>query len=191
MRLSLVLLLALAACVSSASGTRPADPIAPPPAVSSACTAPEFHQLDFWLGKWDLVLHARKLPGLDEWTDARGTQVIESILGGCAIAESFAADGPEGAWAGRSYSSWQPKLGKWRQTWVDDQGSYLAFTGGLEDGTMTLYGEPRLGPDGNEVRMRMVWLNVTPDRLEWQWQRSADQGKSWSPVLRIDYHRRK
>ena len=44
----------------------------------------------------------------------------------------FTAEGPGQPWAGRSYSMWQPATGQWRQTWVDDSGSYLAFTGGLD-----------------------------------------------------------
>src|SRR4051812_29704320 len=123
---------ALAAC-AHAPGNAPIEATpAPAPAASGApppaCTAPEYHQLDFWLGDWDVVVHARKSPDSDAWADAPGTQHVEKLLGGCAISESFTASGPGPAWAGRSYSSWQPApLGKWRQTWVDDQGSYLAF----------------------------------------------------------------
>ncbi len=186
--LSSAVALGLCACAHPAG---PAPPVAaPPPATSPACSAPEFRQLDFWLGQWDVVLHARKAPEIDEWDEAHGTQRIESILSRCAIAESFAADGPGGAWAGRSYSSWQPQAGKWRQTWVDDQGSYLAFVGGLEHGVMTLYGEKRLLPDGTEVQMRMLWLDVTPRSLHWEWQRSTDAGQTWMPMLKIDYRRR-
>jgi hypothetical protein len=151
-----------------------------------ACATPEHRQLDFWIGDWDVSVRARSAPDKDEWAEAKGTQHIESILGGCAIAESFAAEGPGQPWAGRSYSSWQPAEKRWRQTWVDDGGSYLAFTGGLEGGTMALYGEPRAGK-----QMRMVWLDVKPDALRWEWQRSTDGAKSWKPMMIIEYRRRK
>lgn len=79
------------------------------------------------IGDWDVAIHARKSPTSEIWDDAKGRQHVETILGGCAISETFSAEGPGQPWAGRSYSTWQAPAGKWRQTWVDDQGSYLAF----------------------------------------------------------------
>jgi hypothetical protein len=180
--------LALAAC---AHPRAPAPPAAAGAAPAAACAAPEFRQLDFWVGDWDVVVKARQAPDSDAWAEAPGTQHIEKILGGCAIAEHFSASGPGPAWAGASYSMWQPQLGKWRQTWVDDQGSFLEFEGGVDAaGTMALYGPPRAQKDGTLVQMRMIWLDVGKDALRWEWQRSVDAGKSWSPMMIIAYRRR-
>jgi hypothetical protein len=178
--------MAVGACAHAAAPVPP-TPVAEPVA---ACAAPEFRQLDFWIGDWDIVVHARKAPDSEAWADAPGRQHIERVLGGCAISETFSATGPGPAWAGRSYSSWQPKLGKWRQTWVDDSGGYLLFEGGVEAGTMALYGEPRNLPDGTLVQMRMIWLDVSADALRWEWQRTSDAGKSWRAMMTIDYKRR-
>lgn len=187
--------LALLACATSAPAGpgAPVGPVAaaapptPPTSVAVACAAPEHRQFDFWIGAWDLVVKTRAAPD-GPWTEARATQRIEAILGGCVIAEHFEADGPGTPWAGRSYSMWQPALGAWRQTWVDDQGGFLAFTGAVEDGAMTLYGEPR-DKDGHRVQMRMVFLDVTADALRWEWQRSVDDG-AWAPQMVIEYRRR-
>src|SRR5690349_2272168 len=129
------LLLVVAAC-THAKSPRAAAPQTP----SAACAAPEYRQFDFWDGDWELTVKARAAPDSDQWGEAQGHQHVESILGGCATAEHFAAEGPQQPWAGASYSSWQPTESKWRQTWVDDSGGYLTFEGGLEDGAMTLYG---------------------------------------------------
>jgi len=144
--------------------------------------------MDFWLGDWNVVVHARQQPE-GPWADASGHQHVESILGGCAIAETFTADGPGSAWAGRSFSSWQPTVGSWRQTWVDDSGSYLAFTGNVEGGAMTLYGEKRT-KDDKTIQMRMVFQHVTPTSLHWEWQRTDDDWKTSTPMMTIDYTRR-
>src|SRR5689334_12035588 len=90
------LALALAACASAPPATKPAaaTPVA-------ACATPEHRQFDFWIGDWDVAVHARAAPDKDEWGDARGTQHVSAILGGCAIAEDFAAAGPGAPWAGR------------------------------------------------------------------------------------------
>lgn len=192
----IVLTLVLSSCSAPASkpvvtptpGATPA--YATTLAVKPACASPEHRQLDFWIGDWDVTIRARQSPTSEAWGEARGTQRIEAILGGCAIAEHFAADGPTQPWAGKSYSVWQPKLGTWRQTWVDDGGSYLAFTGGIENGVMRLYGEPRT-VDGASVQMRMVFEDVTADTLHWEWQRSIDDWKTFTVMMAIDYQRRR
>jgi len=178
--LVLFLLTGLAATPAAAAPT--------PAAEARPCAAPQHRQLDFWIGDWDLVIRVRRGPEADTWLQARGTQHIEPILGGCAISETFSADGPGDPWAGRSYSMWVPALGKWRQTWVDDQGEYLAFTGGVEHGVMTLVGEPR-HKNGRTLRMRMVFLDVKPDSLRWEWQRDTGHSR-WRPMMVIEYRRR-
>jgi hypothetical protein len=180
-----ILVLCLCACAASAATPPPAAP-----AAAAACASPEHRQLDFWIGQWDVRVRARASPASDQWGEGRGTQRIESILGGCAIAESFAADGPQQPWAGRSYSSWQPQLGTWRQSWVDDSGGFIALTGGVERGEMTLYGEPRTVKD-QTVQMRMVFQRVARDSLHWEWQRSTDQWATHTTMIEIEYQRRR
>ena len=181
MRIASTLSLLVACAAPARVATAPATPVA-------ACASPEHRQLDFWVGSWDVAIRARSAPMADTWAEAKGTQRVEAVLGGCAIAEHFEASGPQQPWAGRSYSSWQPALGKWRQTWVDDQGSYLAFTGGVEDGTFVLYGEP-FEASGKQVQMRMAFRDVTADSIHWVWERTVDGGATWSPSLIIDYRR--
>lgn len=176
--------LAIAGC-STTAAPRVTAPAAP--AIVAACASPEHRQFDFWLGDWDLIIRARETAD-GPWVEAAGSQHIESILGGCAIAETFTAAGPGQPWAGRSYSSWQPLTTQWRQTWVDDSGGYLAFTGGLDGGTMTLVGEPRT-QDGKRILMRMVFFEVTATSLRWEWQRQLDGG-AWEPQMIIAYRRR-
>jgi hypothetical protein len=172
-----------AATPLAASGIAAADA-----AKSTACSGSEFHQFDFWIGDWDLVVHARTTPSGNKWADARGHQHVEAILGGCAIAEHFSADGPPKPWAGASYSAWQPQLARWRQTWVDDSGGYIALDGGIEHGVMTLYGEPR-DVDGLHIQMRMVFRDVTADTLRWEWQRTEDSWETATSMIIIDYRR--
>jgi hypothetical protein len=176
----------LAACSAPAKP----GPTTPPAPAAKACASAEHRQFEFWVGDWDVTVRARQSPTSETWGEAKGRQRIESILGGCAIAEHFSAEGPQTPWAGKSYSSWQPAAGKWRQTWVDDQGGYIALTGGVEAGVMTLYGEPRPTPDGKQLQMRMVFLDVTPRWLRWEWQRSEDGWQTSVVMMRIDYVRR-
>jgi hypothetical protein len=150
---------------------------------------PESRQLDFWIGDWDLKLKA-KSPTSDQWAEAKATNRIRSTLGGCVIEEDFRAEGPGSPWAGRSFSVYVPKQKRWRQTWVDDQGGYLAFTGGWADGKMTLDGEPQQR-EGKTIQMRMVFSDIGPDHITWTWERTEDGGKTWAPQLVIEYTRRR
>lgn len=174
----------------------PAAPAAPPAVAaqpssppSAACKGPEHRQLDFWIGEWDLVIRQRKAPESSEWDEAKGRNHIQAILGGCAVEESFTGEGPGAPWAGRSLSMYRPE-GRWRQTWVDDGGDYLAFTGGMKDGKMILTGEPR-EKEGKTVMMRMVFSDITPEHLSWSWDRSVDAGATWTPIMTIGYTRRR
>ena len=150
---------AVALVVIAGCAHAPVAPIATAP--NKTCASAAHRELDFWIGDWDVAIHARQSPTSDAWGNARGHQHVEAILGGCAIAEHFTGDGPGTPWAGASYSSLQPQ--GWRQTWVDDSGGYLALDGTPEGRAVTLYAEPReIG--GPKFQMRMVYDHVTPMR---------------------------
>ena len=132
-------------------------------------------------------MHSRATPTSDQWTDQRGTQHVTQTLSGCAIEESFSA-GPPTPWAGRSFSAFDAITRTWRQTWVDDSGSYLVFTGNPTGGDFIFVGEPReLG--STPFQMRMVFSKITHDALHWEWQRSEDAWATHVLLIAIDYTR--
>ncbi len=185
---SLPLALALlAACHSPDPAPPPTAPSSP--AIAAACTAPAHRQFDFWHGDWDVIVRARNAPTSEEWTEARGTNRVTSSLGGCVTEEHFAAAGPGPAWAGRSVSQLVATDGKWHQTWVDDQGSYMLFVGEWKSGEMILDGEPRT-KDGVTTRMRMVFHDIAPTHLQWRWEATKDDGATWRPMMTIAYAKR-
>ena len=87
-------------------------------------------------------------------------------------------------WAGTSLSQYLPAEKRWRQVWVDDQGSWLSFTGGKRGDDFVLVGEPQAGKT-----MRMVFHEIREDHLLWRWEGTRDGGKTWTPQLRIEYRR--
>ena len=141
------------------------------------CSAPEFAQFDFWLGEWDLT-----------WGDeGRGTNSITKILDGCVVREQF--DGrPSIEFQGISLSTYDIRTAKWRQTWVDNSGGYLDFTGEFTDGKMVLSRQALV--DGKPVKQRMVWYNIHSNELDWDWQRSDDDGETWQTLWQIHYRRK-
>jgi hypothetical protein len=134
-------------------------------------------EFDFWLGDWDVT-----------WGDnQRGRNKVEAILDGAVILEQF--DGQAASpLRGMSVSVYHPGRAEWRQTWVDNQGSYWAFAGGFAEGRMTL------GTDevrsGQAVKLRMQWHNIEANAFDWHWQRSEDGGQTWQVLWAIRYTRR-
>jgi hypothetical protein len=147
------------------------------------CESEQVREFDFWVGTWDL-----------EWKGPKGevqkgTNEITRILDGCVVRESFDG-GKDLSLKGQSYSMFDRNSGKWKQTWVDNQGSYLDFTGEKKDGKMTLSRE-FTNRQGKLMMQRMVFFNVRPDSLDWNWENSTDGGKTWNLVWHISYQRRK
>ncbi len=141
------------------------------------CSSPGARQFDFWLGDWDAT-----------WEGGRGTNRVEKILDGCVIHENFDGGGPGGnGLVGKSYSTYTPAMKKWRQTWVDNQGGYLDFVGGMEGKTMIL--SRAAERDGKKFLQRMVWYNIGRDAFDWNWERSDDGGRTWTTQWAIHYVR--
>ena len=43
--------------------------------------------------------------------------------------------------------------------------------------------------DGQTFLQRMVWYAITADSLEWNWERSNDDGDTWRVLWQIHYRR--
>ncbi len=147
------------------------------------CEAPGTSQFDFWLGEWDLTWPAEQTGG-KQGEIGKGTNSITKMFGRCVIRENF--NSPDAGLSGHSVSVYNVGKGRWQQTWVDDQGSYLLFSGEFRAGQMTLQTEPFQRGEKTLIN-RMVFRNITPDSLDWDWQTSADSGKTWKDLWNIHY----
>ncbi len=145
------------------------------------CSAPEIKQFDFWIGDWNLTW-----PGKQPAEIGHGRNTVTRILGGCVIQENFSGEAAH--LRGTSVSTFDAS-GKWRQTWVDNEGAYLDFMGEFKDGQMILQREA-VGPNGTKSLQRMVWKNITPNEFDWSWEASTDGGKTWRVQWPIHYKRR-
>jgi len=141
------------------------------------CSAPEANQFDFWVGEWEAT-----------WEGGKGTNTITKILGGCVIHEEFKAEG-ESPLLGISNSLYVNRVKKWKQTWVDNQGSYLDFIGKWEGDKMIL--SRSVKNDGVSISQRMVWFNISETEFDWNWESSNDNGNTWKVNWKIKYKRKK
>lgn len=147
------------------------------------CSSPESSQFDFWIGEWNLA-----------WSDSlHGTNRIEKFFGNCTIHENFSDQ--RSGYLGQSWSVYNPNYKQWQQTWVDNQGGYIALTGGMVADSMILKTEERTVPVSisatGKIINRMVFYNITPNSFDWSWEASVDGGKSWTPKWQIHYTRKK
>ena len=149
---------------------------------SNPCTAAEQKQLDFWVGEWDLTW-----PGAKDGEVAHGTNSIKRVLDGCVVEESFSA-GDSGHLRGTSVSIFDNATHTWKQSWVDNEGGYLDFDGGIDEGHM--YFKREAVKAGKKVLQRMIWKNVTANEFDWSWESSTDGGKTWQVQWPIHYKRK-
>ncbi len=133
------------------------------------------NEFDFWLGEW----------GVRWGEDGHGTNRIERILGDKIIQENFAS--PD--LLGISVSSYDHEREVWCQTWVDNTGTYLDFTGKFENRKMILTRDAVV--KGENCRQRMVWFNIKSDQFDWNWERSDDNSETWRVLWEIHYTRKK
>jgi Protein of unknown function (DUF1579) len=152
-------------------------------AAPNPCTTAEQKQFDFWVGDWALTW-----PGQNAGEVGRGTNSVKRILDGCVVQESFSGQDST-PMRGTSFSVFDATAGKWKQTWVDNEGGYLDFAGELNDRQLILQREAT-GKDGTKILQRMVWKNITANDLDWSWEASRDGGKSWQVLWPIHYKRK-
>jgi hypothetical protein len=133
---------------------------------------------DFWLGNWNAY-----------WSDSlRGINTITKILKDNVVEEHFVFN--DKSFVGRSWTVFDSKNAIWKQTWVDDAGAYLTFTGGQEGDKVILRMTDKKVTNGKTVSMRMVFYNINKDSFDWDWQSSEDE-KNWKSVWLINYKRKK
>ena len=157
-----------------------ADPISAQ--ADPANTSPD-QAFEFWLGEWELTWQN------EDGSTATGKNTVRWILGGEVIEENFEAlTGDMAGYEGKSYSVYNPQTGEWKQTWVDNEGSYLDFTGDISGGNR-IFHRTAVNADKNRFLQRMVFHDISDDSLIWDWERSEDEGETWQLMWRIHYQR--
>jgi tetratricopeptide (TPR) repeat protein len=130
----------------------------------------EYRQFDFWLGEWDVSAAGQPA----------GTNDVRLILGDCVVFENW--QGASGL-AGKSFNFYDAAEGHWRQIWVDDTGSVLDFTGGVEDGVMRYTATTRDHETGATTRHRLSFTPGPDGTVRQLWEQSNDDGATWQAVF--------
>jgi hypothetical protein len=164
---------ASAACCATAATQ------APPPAAATACQTAEHRQFDFWIGRWDVFQPDGK---------KAGENLIEPILGGCVLRETWRG---QGGFAGTSLNNYDPADGRWHQTWVDDHGGRLELAGRLQGRVMLLSSSgPHPDKPGKLLTQRIAWTPADDGSVRQLWETSEDGGATWSMAFDGKYVKR-
>jgi hypothetical protein len=130
------------------------------------CSAPEYHQFDFWVGEWDVF---------DEGGSTKEAHAtVTRVQNGCGLREQYR--GVDGS-GGESLSMYDPATSEWQQAWVSDRGQIVFIQGKLEGNAMALSGTDH--SVGAQLLVRGVWK---PERegVRETAERSSDGGRTWT-----------
>jgi hypothetical protein len=168
--LKIFLLIAIAACSCSVSPTAFASP--------EACSAnSESRQMDFWLGDWRVMY-----PG----TPGSANSKIYVELDKCLMVESW--DGGKGH-RGKNMFAYSDDDKGWHGMFADNQGRVHVFEGKVLNGSGEFTG-PSRGPNGETVLNRIKIVRVSANEVEQSWEKSADNGATWTMVFHGEYARK-
>lgn len=154
-------------------------PAAPPAAPVFGCPASllEYHQFDFWIGRWEVRDPAGKA--------VIGHSRIEPVADGCGISEQWT--GAKGS-NGVSYNAWDPQTGHWHQFWVgNNPNGVLTLSGGIERGSMVLVGTRNNA--GKPQQQRVTWTPNADGGVRQHWETSDDAGAHWVDAFDGIYRR--
>jgi hypothetical protein len=141
------------------------------------CAAPEYRQLDFWVGEWRVWRSGTQ--------ETLGAARVERIYNDCAIRETWS---PFDMNEGGSISSFDRTAGIWRQTWVDSTADRIDYAGHMENGRMVFiaWQPPRAGEPERQTRVTQWPEGATVRQTG---ETSTDGGRTWAPSYDYTYRR--
>ena len=134
---------------------------------------PEFRQLDFWVGTWDVYAGKTKV----------GESHVDQILSDCVVFENWRANGGT---EGKSFNKYNVALHKWEQFWVADNGTTTRYVGELQDGEMRYMADKNAMPTGAPL-IRLTFVPLPGGRVRQHSETSNDGGKTWIVAYDFTY----
>jgi hypothetical protein len=145
---------------------------------------------DFFVGSWD-VRHRRLrqwLAGCDDWDEFGSTTTCWSMFDGAANVDEISV--PERGFTGLSLRLLDPARGDWTIYWANSRDGRLQppVTGRFCDGVGRFHGDDV--HEGQPVRVRYTWSDVTPASARWEQAYSADGEQTWEVNWIMEFARR-
>jgi hypothetical protein len=157
-----------------------------------AAVQPNAHDFDFLNGDWRV--HHRYLrvnEAAREWLKADGTASHLELMDGRANLEEYTINASSGAYRAVALRSYDPKVSQWSIWWLDGRAPHSELDppvqGRFEKGVGTFYGNTKI--NGNPMRVRLVWSQITGTSPRWEQAYSPDAGKPWKTNWTMEFRR--
>jgi hypothetical protein len=138
---------------------------------------------DFLHGTWRVHNRRllRRLEGSTDWEEFETALVTRPVLHGLGNIDTFSATLADGTpWEGFTLRLFDPENRSWGIWWAaTNQPGRLdpPLTGRFDDGVGTFFGDDH--HNGQPVRVRFEWKNITPTSATWEQAFSPDGGETW------------
>ena len=154
------------AIVLKLSGTAP----------TSIAKLPAARRFDFYLGRWDMR---------NGETIERNLSV-ESAYGGSGLS-AVSVDAKTGEAFANSLFVYDADDAVWRQVYMQKSGLIVVLEGGRDGDAMILRQKSIDGESATNERS--VFKDITPTSFKYEWQRTADDGKTWETLATRSFTR--
>jgi hypothetical protein len=167
-RKAILILVGIGACLTT-SAFGATDP-------GRCSTNAEIRKLDYWLGTWTMANAG----------GGSNTSKVYLSLDKCMFVEHW--ENGKGH-ATEKMLAYSPEDKNWYGIFADNEGRVHVFLDGkVASGTAEFHG-PSRGPNGEEVRNRLKVVRLSPNKIEETWEKSTDDGASWTTAYRAEYTR--
>ena len=167
---NIVIVLALGTCFVSAL---------PAAAEAANCaTSAESRQMDFWLGDW-----AVSYPN----APSASTSKVYLDLDKCLLIESWVGGKNH---RGMNMFAYSADDKSWHGMFADNEGRVHVFEGTASAGSAEFRGLSR-GPGGKEFLNRIRLIRVNAGQVEQSWEKSSDNGDTWTMEFQGEYSLKK
>jgi len=142
-------------------------------------TNPASRQLDYWLGHWKIGGPGAGLSAISR---------VYLALDGCMVIEKW--DGGRGH-NGENMFAYSADDKSWHGMFADNMGRVHVFVDGTVASGAAEFTGPSQAANGETVLNRVRIVRVSPDRVEQIWEKSPDNGATWTTEFRGVYTRTK
>jgi hypothetical protein len=146
---------------------------------------------DFEFGRWNVQIRALvdPLSRSSRWIEYRGTHVVQKVWDGRANLGVLEIDGPKGHVEGMQLRLYNPRTRRWSMTFASSRNGTLGepAIGGFTDGRGVFFDKEPM--DGQNVLVRSVTADITPNTYRDEISVSKDGGKTWKVYWIADYSR--
>lgn len=135
----------------------------------------ETRQLGYWLGNWATGSGAEK-----------ATSKVFFSLDKCVFVEHW--ENAKGHVTEKTFA-YSPEEKNWYGMFVDNEGRAHVFLDGKVSSEKAEFHGPSRGPNGETVLNRLQVIHVPPDSMQEVWEKSNDNGVTWTTAYRVQYSR--